>query len=235
MQPRISIVIPTWNEMHYLPTLLGSIYAQDFEEYEIIIADKQSKDRTRELARAFKCKVVDGGGFPSRSRNLGAEKARGEWILFLDADVLLPAGFLSSLMKGVQKEKVGIATVQFTSLSGRVVDLLAHKLFSLVLRVMKNIKPMAPGFCIFVKRNVHEKIKGFNEELRLCEDHDYVERASKVIKFGVLASPYVFVSVRRLDFEKRHKLVWKYVKTTVNHIFGRVEQNNKIVYEFGKY
>ena len=58
---KISIIIPTYNEEEYLPKLLESIKSQDFTDYEVIVADAQSNDNTREIAKEYGCVVVEGG------------------------------------------------------------------------------------------------------------------------------------------------------------------------------
>ena len=85
----LSIVIPTYNEEEYLPRLLASIRSQRFEGYEIVVADARSTDRTRQIAERFGARVVE-GGMPGPGRNLGAVAAKGDLLLFLDADVILP-------------------------------------------------------------------------------------------------------------------------------------------------
>ena len=96
---RLSIVIPTKNEENYLPRLLESIRSQVFSDYEVIVADAASTDRTREVAVKFGAKVVE-GGLPGPGRNRGAEAAQGDRLLFLDADVVLPSeDFLSDMLK----------------------------------------------------------------------------------------------------------------------------------------
>ena len=92
----LSIIIPTKNEEYYLPKLLESIKRQDYKNYEIIVADAGSKDKTRDVARKSGCKVVK-GGLPSIGRNNGAKYAKGELLLFLDADTVLPENFLKDL------------------------------------------------------------------------------------------------------------------------------------------
>ena len=77
-----SIIIPTYNEEEYLPVLLESIKKQDFDDYEVIVADANSTDRTREIAEEYGCIVVD-GGLPGVGRNNGARVAKGEYLLFL--------------------------------------------------------------------------------------------------------------------------------------------------------
>ena len=56
----LSIIIPTYNEEEYLPNLLESIEKQSFTDYEIIIADANSTDRTREIAEEHGCTIVEG-------------------------------------------------------------------------------------------------------------------------------------------------------------------------------
>jgi len=68
---KVSIIIPALNEEKTLPVLLDSIKAQDFSDYEVIVADANSKDRTREIAAEYGCRVVD-GGLPAVGRNAGA-------------------------------------------------------------------------------------------------------------------------------------------------------------------
>ena len=84
----LSIIIPTYNEEDYLPVLLDSIKEQNFDDYEVLVADANSKDRTREIAEEYGCIVVD-GGLPAVGRNNGAKVAKGDILLFLDSDLKL--------------------------------------------------------------------------------------------------------------------------------------------------
>ena len=92
---KLSIVIPAKNEEKYLPKLLASVKKQSFKDYEIIVADNNSKDKTKEIAKSYGCKIVK-GGLPGKGRNAGAKIAKGEIILFLDADVILPDSISSN-------------------------------------------------------------------------------------------------------------------------------------------
>ncbi len=55
---KLSIIIPTYNEEEYLPKLLYSIKEQNFKDYEIIVADAGSIDKTKEIAESYGCKVI---------------------------------------------------------------------------------------------------------------------------------------------------------------------------------
>ena len=91
---KLSIVIITKQEQDYLPKLLDSLKQQTFNDFEIIVSDAQSKDNTRKIAKEHNCKIVE-GGLPSKGRNNGVKKAKGKYLLFLDADVVLPKDFLN--------------------------------------------------------------------------------------------------------------------------------------------
>ncbi len=98
----ISIITPTLNEEEYLPLLLESIKRQDFKDYEIIVADAGSKDKTLEIAKKFGCKIVP-GGLPAKGRNAGAMVARGDLLFFLDSDVVLTKKFFEKTLAEFNK------------------------------------------------------------------------------------------------------------------------------------
>ena len=93
---KVSIIIPALNEEKNIALLLESIKARKFDGYEVILADAHSTDRTREVAEEYGCRVVDGGR-PAVGRNAGAAVADGEYLFFLDADVIVPPGFISNV------------------------------------------------------------------------------------------------------------------------------------------
>src|SRR5262245_57820676 len=97
ISPLISVIIPTLNEDKYLPTVLQCLRGQDHPKIEIIMADNDSTDATRDLCRDFDLTLTD-GGLPGEGRNAGAKIARGEYLLFLDADTYFAPDFVRSLL-----------------------------------------------------------------------------------------------------------------------------------------
>lgn len=88
--PLVSIIIPTKNEEHNIIRCLKSIQAQNYKgKIEIIVVDNHSHDKTAQLARTITSHVVIAGPERSRQRNIGAKKAKGTWLLFVDADMEL--------------------------------------------------------------------------------------------------------------------------------------------------
>src|SRR6266508_1126173 len=89
MAARTSVVVPTWDEAKYLPTLLASMRAQTVPPLEVIVADSGSTDGTPDLARAAGSLVLEGGRKgPGEGRNRGARAAHGDILLFVDADCI---------------------------------------------------------------------------------------------------------------------------------------------------
>lgn len=206
MGPQLSIVIPTLNEEHYLPKLLDSIRAQDFTGYEVIVADAGSLDRTVSIARGRGLRVV-GGGIPARGRNEGVKVAQGDMLLFLDADVILPQGFLRDNLCEFERRHLDVASCFLQPLDEQFKFI--YQVINASLAVAQFIHPQAPGCCILIKREIHESIGGFDERIEVGEDLDYVRRASQLGRFRFLKSHRVLVSSRRFEGEKARRLVAK--------------------------
>jgi len=209
---KLSIIIPTKNEEALLPRLLDSVKTQTFTDYEIIVADADSADRTREVAKQYGAKVVE-GGMPGPGRNKGAKAAEGEYLLFMDADALMPnKNFLSDTLEEIEKNAVDVATCRLKPMSDSGIDSIMHGFYNKYMALTAGLRPHAPGSCIFVKRSVHETIGGFDESVIFAEDMEYVQRAyKKGYHFAVLKSQPVLVSVRRMEQDGRLNIAVKYV------------------------
>jgi glycosyltransferase involved in cell wall biosynthesis len=174
---KVSIIIPALNEERMLLRLLDSIKAQDFDDYEIILADAHSTDRTREVAAEYGCRIVD-GGLPAVGRNAGAAAAQGEFLFFLDADVVLPQGFMRNVYNEMQDRYFDLATCEIRPLSDYRLDRVLHRMINLAVVLNLRIDPKAFGFCIFVTRRLFRRVGGFDETIYVAEDNDFVKRAS---------------------------------------------------------
>ena len=230
----ISIVIPAYNEEMFLPRLLESIRKQTFKDYEVIVADNDSTDNTVQAAINGGARVVR-GGLPAAARNRGAEAAGGEYLLFLDADTVLPDGFLEKLFKKFEDDYLDICTLMYKPIDSR--KMIYKTLFEFAnayLRMMEYIKPQGGGACIFITKRLHRRIGGFDESRRTSEDHDYINRASEIGRFKVYSDLYVYVSVRRMEKEGLNVYIQKIIRTAFVYFFtGRSDE--KVKYEFGNF
>ena len=147
----------TGNEEKYLPLLLKSIKEQYFSQnYEVIVADAGSKDRTVEIAKSFGCNVAK-GGMPAKGRNEGAKIAKGDLFLFLDADIILSESFLENSLSEFKKRELGVASYCLTS---RTSNLLFKIAFDVVYNkfIVAFQRILAHGAMgILVKKEIFEK------------------------------------------------------------------------------
>ena len=164
----LRIIIPTLNEGKYLPELLKSIKNQTFKDYEIIVSDNNSKDKTRQIAKEFGCELVKGGNYPGISRNNGSKKAKGDFLLFVDADCIIPKNFLRSAMNEIKTKNLDIAGCKVMPLSNKIVDNIAFSIYNLWIIATQFFYANASGHGIFCEKNLHNKIKGFNENIKHC-------------------------------------------------------------------
>jgi glycosyltransferase involved in cell wall biosynthesis len=232
-QAVLSIVIPTLNEEKYLPNLLGSLEHQSFSDFEILVADANSQDGTRHIAAEHGCCLVDGGRI-AQGRNAGARHAQGEYVLFLDADVTLTPSFLEELLCKINEKKLDVASGFITPDSKKILDRIMVATSNVWHFAIQYIYPHASGFYIIASKSLHDKIGGFDEELFLTEDHDYVIRGARVGKFRYLWKPRVTFSVRRFDKEGRWRLIGKYFVLEIHMLFRKVKEE-VVGYEFGKF
>lgn len=97
------------------------------------------------------------------------------------------------------------------------------------------LSPHAGGYCIFTKRALHNKINGFDESLALGEDHDYVKRASKLGKFGVIRNAKIQISTRRFEEEGFMKIFSKYLLSELQTLIFGKQKIKSLGIEFGKH
>ncbi len=88
--PRVSIVIPTYNRVSFIPEALHSVQAQTFRDFEIILADDGSTDNTAQVVQQLGQSLIyvplPHRGQPAATRNAGLRAATGEFVAFLDSD-----------------------------------------------------------------------------------------------------------------------------------------------------
>ena len=229
----ISIIIPTYNEEKYLPLLLRTIKKQSFKDYEIIVADNNSTDKTRDVAKKFNCKVTS-GGLPAKGRNQGAKVAKGDILLFLDADVYLPSEFLRRSILEFNRRKLDAASYKIVPKKGsKLVKGGFDVLYNWPAYISQGFLPYG-AMGIMVKRDIFDKIKGFDENIRIAEDHYFVRQTAEIGKFGILTSTKLLISLRRFEQDGYTKTLGKYLAAAVYMLSGKPIKKG-IDYKFGHY
>lgn len=213
----ISIIIPALNEENYLPFLLESVKKQNFREMEVIVADAGSKDRTPDIARKNKCLLVKGGS-PAQGKNSGAKIAKGDLLLFLDADVVLTENFLENSVKEFGARRLDIAGFRVVSLKKGIGMVLFNIFYNFPVLALERILPHA-AVGIMVKKDIFEKAGGFDPSIKLAEDHYFARIAAKIGRFGIIKSAKIFTSDRRFRKDGWVLTYFKYVLCELHMIF----------------
>lgn len=240
--PEVSVVIPAYNEATYIDRLLEALAKQKDVNFEVIVSDAESADGTKEVVGSFKDKL-DVKFFeappkgPAFGRNQGAKQARGEWLLFLDADDDIDDPFfIATLLKKSKDEDWHTSTAKIKVKEGALFNRFGMSYINYnYLKLLSHTKhPVAPGYCILTKRALFESLNGFNEKIHFGEDYDYVTRASKE-GFGFIEETYYYVDLRRTETEG-FKLTLKGIGNEIyRHTHGYNLEKNPIKYEFGKH
>ncbi len=187
---KISVIVATRNEEKRLGKLLRSIKRQDYKDYEVIIGDYASTDRTTSIAKRHGFTVVN-----SKIRGVGAgrnaalKKAKGDVIAFIDADYILPKELFRKAIEGLYGEgNENVIAVQPMS-KPNLSEIPSGKRKG-VIRLSKAVNltaslsfrfspiPIAWG-CVFLKREVLDKVGHFNERVLFAEDIELYTRIRK--------------------------------------------------------
>ena len=99
---RYSIIVPVYNRPDEVDELLQSLCEQDFTDFEVIIVEDGSQVPCEDVCRRYEDRLdlkyfAKPNSGPGQSRNYGVERARGEWVIVLDSDVVLPKGYLAAV------------------------------------------------------------------------------------------------------------------------------------------
>lgn len=201
----ISIIIPTYSEEKALPRLLQSISSQLIGVEEVIVADAFSKDATRAIAQEYGCVVVDGGRI-GVGRNAGAKVAKYPYLLFLDADTVLPKETtIIEAFAEFLKIKCDIASAIFVPdrVGASNFGIFTSSLVFGSLNSVRKIQQITQKFVaeggafILTKREVFDRLKGFETSIDIGEDRDFFVRAVKLGYRYACLSQRVLTSTRR--------------------------------------
>lgn len=178
----ISIIITTKNEESVIGDLFKSIKLQSYHNYEIILVDNNSTDKTCQIAKKIGARVFTKGPERSIQRNYGVEKAKGEYILILDADMVLTKDVLKDCVSVINKNLGGLVIPEKSFGEGFWVK---FKIFEREFYVGDESVEAAR----FFKKDIFEKFKGYDTKITGPEDYDLPLRMKKMgIKIGRIKS-----------------------------------------------
>ncbi|MCL6096557.1 MAG: glycosyltransferase [Patescibacteria group bacterium] len=235
----LSIIIPTLNEEKYLPDLLSSLASQTVKDFEVIVSEGKSIDKTRKKANEFKnkldIKIHDSDKrHLAYQRNFGAKKAKGNYLFFLDADFSLEKDFIEKVYKFLEKKEA-----DFLVPYGHPDRNSFLKAYFVLMNVSSNVsrfifrKPFATISAAVIKTDLFNRLGGYDELVQYAEDQEILQRAHKnkaKIKYFNIGK--VIFSIRRIEKEG-FKYFYKNLFAVTHIIFLGKMKKNLIKHEMG--
>jgi GT2 family glycosyltransferase len=213
--PRISVVMPVYNAERLLAECLAALRANRGVDYEVLVVDDGSTDRSRAIAEAHGCRVIASGGRlgPAGARNRGAEQASGDIVFFVDSDVIVRPDTLSRLAQAFADASLdGVIAVQapamrFRNVCSRYKNLWMY--YTYARRVGQNV-PLFYTTAAAIRRRAFLEAGGFdlNYTNPNIEDTDFGQKLARLgYRIRVLADlevehvkGYDFAGLLRTDF-----------------------------------
>jgi GT2 family glycosyltransferase len=166
----ISFVVPAWNEERWLPATLAAIRlsaAGIGRTHEIVVADDGSDDATAEVARSAGALVVPVSHRQiAATRNSGAQAARGDWLLFVDADTCVTPEVVAAACDALERGAVGGGAA--VRMDGTT-PLWSKFALATTVRVFRRLR-LAAGCFLFCRRADFEAVGGFDEKVYASEE-----------------------------------------------------------------
>ena len=192
--PKISIIIPTYNESEHLPLLLSDLSIFN-EEIEIIIVDCNSDDKTKDIANIYKTNTHN---TKKKNRglqlNIGAKKAKGEWFIFIHADSRLSKGWLKKVKLIIRKNENFIYFFKFKINNKKII----YRFLEIAVNLRSLIFKAPYGDQgLIIHRGTYFKNKGYRK-IPLMEDLDFVKRLKNNVQLKMLNVP-IYTSSRKWE------------------------------------
>lgn len=217
-----SIIIPSFNAGQTIKFTLDSLNKQKYiDNFEVIISDSSSDDSVEKLVKSY-ClknmtyKRVGIKVIPSIARNLGAEDAKGKFLVFLDSDVILRPNFLLLINEAITKGyRAGGGSIEVPDFQANKKIVIAQYYLQLneYLPIGKDRNINFPAGCsIYCEKALFEEIGGF-PEIRAAEDVLFGLNINKVSKFWFIPNAIVGHIFRenKDGFYRNQHLLGKYV------------------------
>lgn len=198
--PLVSVIVPVYNTGEMVQKTIKSILDNTYKNVEIIVVDDGSNDITKEVLKKIKSECVkvyekENGG-PSSARNFGIEKARGEYLIFVDSDDEIKLEFIEKLVKAIRPSEnvLAMSGIVFRSEASVKEEFIGdfprkndEDIKKYILRSLLKDGRMYPVFNKIFRSEIVKKDIRFDEGMRFGEDTkfvlDYVEKCVGKIIF----------------------------------------------------
>lgn len=239
---KISVVMPIYNAFDYLKPAIDSVLNQTLSDIELICVDDGSTDNSLSLLKAYQQSdervriITENNAGPSMARNKGLARARGKYVIFLDADDFFDYTLLEKLYNMAEEHSLDIAVCKFDIYNNRKSSFEDNirsdhgEIFSEATVVSKNDYPDVILSCttgyvwnkLFRKEFVLEKELAFDPDLKVFEDtHFVVTSLSLAERIGKCSERLIHHRV--YSNQSRNKFLRKYYRQ-VPEVYAKIKE-----------
>ena len=247
--PKVTVLIATYNRAHYICEAVDSVLAQAYKDYEIIIVDDGSTDKTREVLQKYADKIsylYKDHKNQAAALNFGISRSKGEYIAFLDDDDIWLPNKLTVQIPVFEKDlEIGIVGAEMY-LTNEKDEITSH--WKRAQNLQENFASLYDYNClgfpsVVARKSCIEKVGGFDEGLVTTQDYDLWLRMAPICKFRCLDVPLVKWRIHGMNKHKNREQKLKdrlYVVTkpgNISHLtfIQRKARIAKEYYNHGQY
>ena len=238
---KYSIIVPVFNRPDEVDELLESLLSQEEKDFEVIIVEDGSKVPCKKVCDKYANRLdlhyyyKENSG-PGQSRNYGAERAKGDYLLILDSDVVLPKGYIRAVSEELNREPADAfggpdcAHESFTD-TQKAISYSMTSFFTTggIRGGKKKLDKFYPrSFNMGIRRDVYQELGGFSK-MRFGEDIDFSIRIFKAGKRCRLFPEAWVWHKRRTDFRKFWKQVYNSGIARIN-LYKKYPDSLKLVH-----
>ncbi len=236
---RYSVIIPTLNEEKLLPQLLEKISPKELRDkynYEIIISDGGSSDGTIKIAQPFVDIIIEHLSNKKQNiaqgRNIGAKVAKGSILIFFNGDII-PSD-IESFFETIENKFIPSKYLAMTSLvkvfpeEQTFADIVFQTFYNYYFHFLNLIGlGMGRGECHIVKKEIFEKMNGYNEDLAAGEDFDLYRRIRKIGKIFFARNIVVYESPRRYRKLGHFRILFTWLINSVYIVLTKTSKSSE--------
>jgi|GEM_PF-381591 Glycosyltransferases, probably involved in cell wall biogenesis len=214
--PTISVIIPAHNEERYLRKTLLALRRQSFRKFEVIVVANGCTDRTEDVARELCDRlVVLSQKCLGVARNLGARMAKGDILVFLDADTLLDRHALRTISERFTRRHAA-GTVIGKPDSSRFAYRVIYGVKNLIHRTSLHHGSSGVILCW---REHFMKLGGFKENLEVRENSELMKRLERFGRYTCIRKATAVTSMRRYDQRGVGRMCWMWTRLWFESFF----------------
>ena len=238
---KYSIIVPVFNRPDEVDELLSSLLNQTFTDFEVLIVEDGSQKPCDEVCNKYADRLdlhyfMKPNSGPGQSRNYGAERAKGEYLLILDSDVVLPKGYLNAIEEELKREPADAfggpdAAHELFTDTQKAISYSMTSFFTTggIRGGKKKLDKFYPrSFNMGIRRDVYMELKGFSK-MRFGEDIDFSIRIFKAGKRCRLFPETWVWHKRRTDFRKFYRQVYNSGIARIN-LYKKYPESLKLVH-----